>query len=106
MRHIGEDERQLLSTCGLVGGDTLADRLRAANESKWPSISYEFCPFWNQRLGLLISRSHVAVYLHGMAGDLAESDKGEVSMTAADVAAHIGEAILELTGRRKVVEKT
>ena len=47
----------------------------------------------------------IAVYLHGMAGDLAEADEGEVSMTAADLAAHIGDAVLELTARRKVVEK-
>ncbi len=43
----------------------------------------------------------LAVYLHGMAGDLAEADEGEVSMTAVDVAGHIGDAILELTARRK-----
>src|SRR5258708_24897648 len=48
----------------------------------------------------------LAVYLHGMAGDLAEADNGEVSMTAGDLAAHLGDAILELTARRKVVEKT
>jgi NAD(P)H-hydrate epimerase len=48
----------------------------------------------------------VAVYLHGMAGDLAQADEGEVSMTASDLAAHIGDAILELTARRKVVEKS
>jgi NAD(P)H-hydrate epimerase len=48
----------------------------------------------------------LAVYLHGMAGDLAEADEGEVAMTAADLAAHLGDAILELTGRRKVVDKT
>ena len=47
----------------------------------------------------------IAVYLHGMAGDLAEADEGEVSMTAADLAAHIGDAVLELTARRRVVEK-
>jgi NAD(P)H-hydrate epimerase len=47
----------------------------------------------------------VAVYLHGMAGDLAEADEGEVSMTAGDVAGHIGDAILELTARRRVVER-
>jgi hydroxyethylthiazole kinase-like uncharacterized protein yjeF len=47
----------------------------------------------------------LAVYLHGMAGDLAEADEGEVSMTASDLAGHIGDAILELTARRKVVEK-
>jgi NAD(P)H-hydrate epimerase len=47
----------------------------------------------------------LAVYLHGVAGDLAEADEGEVSMTAGDLAGHIGDAILEITARRKVVEK-
>ena len=47
----------------------------------------------------------LAVYLHGMAGDLAEADEGEVSMTAMDVAGHLGDAILELTARRKVVDR-
>ena len=48
----------------------------------------------------------LAVYLHGMAGDLAEADEGEVAMTAGDLAGHLGDAILELTARRKVVEKS
>jgi len=43
----------------------------------------------------------LAVYLHGMAGDLAESEEGEVSMTSADLATHIGGAVLDLTGRRR-----
>src|SRR5436190_2557310 len=43
-----------------------------------------------------------AVYLHGMAGDLAEADEGAVSMTASDVAGHLGDAVQELTGRRRV----
>jgi len=47
----------------------------------------------------------LAVYLHGMAGDLAEADEGEVSMTSADVAGHIGDAMMELTARRKVVNR-
>src|SRR5471032_2516122 len=47
----------------------------------------------------------LAVYLHGLAGDLAEADEGEVSMTSADVAGHLGDAMLELTARRKVVDK-
>ena len=46
----------------------------------------------------------LAVYLHGMAGDLAEADEGEVSMTAGDLAGRIGDAILELTARRRVVQ--
>jgi NAD(P)H-hydrate epimerase len=47
----------------------------------------------------------LGVYLHGMAGDLAEADEGEVAMTSADLAGHIGDAILELTARRKVVDR-
>ena len=48
----------------------------------------------------------LAVFLHGMAGDLAESDEGEVGMTAGDLARHIGPAILELTARRKTAERS
>jgi NAD(P)H-hydrate epimerase len=47
----------------------------------------------------------LAVYLHGMAGDLAEADEGEVGMTSADVASHLGDAVLELTARRKIVDR-
>jgi hydroxyethylthiazole kinase-like uncharacterized protein yjeF len=47
----------------------------------------------------------LGVYVHGMAGDLAEADEGEISMTAGDVAAHLGDAIMELTARRKVVNR-
>jgi ADP-dependent NAD(P)H-hydrate dehydratase / NAD(P)H-hydrate epimerase len=42
----------------------------------------------------------LAVYLHGTAGDLAESDEGDVAMIASDVAARLGDAVLELTARR------
>jgi hydroxyethylthiazole kinase-like uncharacterized protein yjeF len=44
----------------------------------------------------------LAVYLHGSAGDLAEADEGEVSLVATDLAGRIGDAILELTARRRV----
>ena len=47
----------------------------------------------------------LAVYLHGLAGDLAEADESEVSMTAGDVARHLGDALLELSARRKVVDR-
>lgn len=47
----------------------------------------------------------IAVYLHGLAGDLAEADEGEVAMTSGDLAGHLGDAILELTARRKVVNR-
>ena len=43
----------------------------------------------------------IAVYLHGAAGDLAEADEGEVSLIAGDLVGRIGDAILELTARRK-----
>jgi len=44
----------------------------------------------------------LAVYLHGTAGDLAEADEGEVALIASDVANHLGDAVLELTARRRV----
>src|SRR5918993_384183 len=47
----------------------------------------------------------LAVYLHGSAGELADADSGEVSMTAGDLVDHIGDAVLELTARRRVVVK-
>jgi NAD(P)H-hydrate repair Nnr-like enzyme with NAD(P)H-hydrate dehydratase domain len=45
------------------------------------------------------------VYLHGSAGELADADSGEVSMTAGDLVEHIGDAILEVTARRRVANK-
>jgi NAD(P)H-hydrate epimerase len=48
----------------------------------------------------------LAVYLHGLAGDLAEADEGEVSMTSVDVAGHLGDAILDLTARRKPADRS
>src|SRR5688572_27267555 len=47
----------------------------------------------------------LAVYLHGSAGELADADNGEVSMTAGDLIDHIGDAILEVTARRRVAAK-
>jgi ADP-dependent NAD(P)H-hydrate dehydratase / NAD(P)H-hydrate epimerase len=44
----------------------------------------------------------IGVYLHALAGDLTEADEGEVAMTAGDLAAHLGDAVLELTARRRV----
>ena len=48
----------------------------------------------------------LAVYVHGAAGELADADQGEVAMTAGDLVLHISDAILELTARRRVVQKT
>jgi NAD(P)H-hydrate epimerase len=43
----------------------------------------------------------LAVYLHGLAGDLAEADEGEIAMVAGDVVARLGDAVLDLTAKRK-----
>lgn len=43
----------------------------------------------------------LAVYLHGLAGDLSEADEGEVAMVAGDLIAHLGDAVLELSARRR-----
>jgi len=43
----------------------------------------------------------LAVYLHGTAGDLAEADEGEVALLPSDLIARLGDAVLELTARRK-----
>lgn len=45
--------------------------------------------------------ARLAVYLHGLAGDLAEADESDVSMIASDVIAHLGDAVAELTARKK-----
>jgi len=44
----------------------------------------------------------LAVYLHGTAGDLAEADEGEIALVPTDIAARLGDAVLELTARRRV----
>src|SRR5207247_5454341 len=44
----------------------------------------------------------LAVYLHGTAGDLAEADESDVSLTATDLAAHLGDAPNEPPARRRV----
>ena len=46
----------------------------------------------------------LAVYLHGMAGDLADADRGDVSLIASDVVDHIGDAVQEITGRRRAAQ--
>ena len=43
----------------------------------------------------------LAVYLHGTAGDLAEADEGDVALLPTDIAGRLGDAVLELTARRK-----
>jgi NAD(P)H-hydrate epimerase len=43
----------------------------------------------------------LSVYLHGAAGDLAESDEGQIALMATDVAARLGDAMQELSGARR-----
>jgi NAD(P)H-hydrate epimerase len=43
----------------------------------------------------------LAVYLHGLAGDLAEADEGEQALVATDILGHLGDAVLELTARQR-----
>ena len=45
--------------------------------------------------------ARLAVYLHGLAGDLAEADEGEVALIAGDIVDRLGDAVLDLTARRK-----
>jgi NAD(P)H-hydrate epimerase len=47
----------------------------------------------------------LAVYLHGMAGDLANSHDGDISLIASDLVAHIGPAVQELTASRRVANQ-
>jgi NAD(P)H-hydrate epimerase len=89
------DEKVFINTTGNPGmatggtGDVLAGMIAA----------------WLAQLLDAEAACRLAVYLHGLAGDLAEADEGEVAMTSADVAAHLGDAMLELSGRR-VVDKS
>jgi len=46
----------------------------------------------------------LAVFLHGAAGDIAESAEGQVSMTATDLLAVIGDALRQLTGKPAAAE--
>jgi NAD(P)H-hydrate epimerase len=48
------------------------------------------------------SAARLGVYLHGAAGDLSEADEGEHALIAGDLIAHLGDALLELTARRRV----
>ncbi len=43
----------------------------------------------------------MAVYLHALAGDLAQEEEGEVGMTAGDLAARLGDAVRDLTTTRR-----
>ena len=90
------DEKVFVNPTGCPGmatggtGDVLAGMLAA----------------WLAQLLDAEAACRLAVYLHGSAGELADADSGEVSMTAGDLVEHIGDAILELTARRRVATKS
>lgn len=92
---ITPDEKVFVNPTGCAGmatggtGDVLAGMLAA----------------WLAQLLDAEAACKLAVYLHGSAGELADADNGEVSMTAGDLVEHIGDAILEVTARRRVVNK-
>jgi NAD(P)H-hydrate epimerase len=46
----------------------------------------------------------LAVYLHGLAGNLSATESGEVALVAGDIVAHLGEAVLDLTRRPEDVQ--
>jgi NAD(P)H-hydrate epimerase len=56
---------------------------------------------WSGQLLDAESACRLAVYLHGLAGDLSEADEGEVAMVAGDLIDRLGDAVLDLTARRK-----
>lgn len=43
--------------------------------------------------------ARLAMYLHGLAGELADADEGDVAMVAGDIVRHIGDAVQDLTAR-------
>lgn len=47
---------------------------------------------WIAQLGDVVTATTLAVYLHGMAGDLAAADEGQTGMIAGDVVARLGRA--------------
>ena len=76
------------------------DEYRAAAEKSWPlfrewgAIRHVEC--WGDDVS------------HGKTTDFfraVKADEGEIAMTAGDIAGHLGDAIMELTARRKVVER-
>ena len=56
---------------------------------------------WSGQLLDAETACKLAVYLHGLAGDLAEADEGEVALVAGDLVDRLGDAVLDLTAKRK-----
>jgi NAD(P)H-hydrate epimerase len=56
---------------------------------------------WHAQLLDGEAAARLGVYLHGLAGDLAEADEGEVGLVAGDIADRLGDAVLDLTARKR-----
>jgi len=54
--------------------------------------------FVAQRLDDPLGSTIAAVYLHGLAGDIAASRLGSRAMNASDITAHLGEAFISVGG--------
>ena len=52
---------------------------------------------WIGQIAPAADACKVAVYLHGLAADLAVGEHGEVALTATDIAAALGNAVSETT---------
>ncbi len=53
---------------------------------------------WVAQVGDVVSATTLAVYLHGLAGDLAAADEGQTGMIAGDVVARLGRAARVVAG--------
>jgi hydroxyethylthiazole kinase-like uncharacterized protein yjeF len=56
---------------------------------------------WAARLADPADACRLAVYLHGLAGDLAEAEHGETALIAGDIIDELGHAVLAVTGHRR-----
>ena len=69
--------------------------------SKKNSSDLSVIAAWAAQLLDAEAAAQLAVYLHGLAGDLAEADESDVSLVATDVIGRLGDAVAELTARRR-----
>jgi len=61
---------------------------------------------WSAQLLDADAACKVAVYVHGLAGDIAEIDKGEISMSASDLTDHLGTALLDLSSNNQIDDES
>ena len=61
---------------------------------------------WSAQLLDADAACKVAVYVHGMAGDIAQVDKGEISMSASDLTEHLSTALLDLSSINQIEDES